>query len=90
MTSTLVMGGFAAFYGSFSEWMAGGGGVGNNDNDGGVGGLNNGGGGGEDGHGGAIKNRVFHVEVGSSCLSILVGVVWLVLLSMGKLEEVFP
>jgi len=70
MTSTLVMGGFAAFYGTMSEWMAG------------VGESNGGGSG--------AGSRIFQVELGSSCLSIIVGIVWLTLLSMGKLEEVFP
>ncbi|KAL7473971.1 hypothetical protein ACHAXS_014241 [Conticribra weissflogii] len=70
LTSTLVMGGFAAFYGRVSEWMAG------------VGEGNAGGNG--------AGSRIFQVEVGSSSLSIIVGIVWLTLLSMGKLEEVFP
>jgi hypothetical protein len=63
-TSCLVMGGFAAFYGSFSKWLAGGG----------------------DGS----TNRVFLVEVGSASLSIFVGLIWIVLLSVGKLEDIFP
>lgn len=63
-TSCLVMGGFAAFYGSFSKWLAGGG-VGS-------------------------TNRVFLVEVGSASLSIFVGLIWIVLLSIGKLEDIFP
>jgi hypothetical protein len=33
--------------------------------------------------------RVFWVEAGSACLSIVVGIVWLVVLSIGKLDEVF-
>ena len=64
LTSTFVMGGFAAFYGSLSRWLAGG--------DGDKGG-----------------NRVFMVEIGSASLSICVGFVWLALLSLGKLDEVF-
>lgn len=64
LTSCLVMGGFAAFYGSFSKWLAGGG----------------------DGS----TNRVFMVEFGSASLSIFVGLIWIVLLSVGKLEDVFP
>lgn len=63
-TSCLVMGGFAAFYGSFSKWLAGGG-VGS-------------------------TNRVFLVEVGSASLSIFVGLIWIILLSIGKLEDIFP
>jgi len=63
-TSCLVMGGFAAFYGSFSKWLAGGG----------------------DGS----TNGVFLVEVGSASLSIFVGLIWMVLLSIGKLEDIFP
>lgn len=65
LTSTLVMGCFAACYGTFSEWLAG------------RGGSRNG-------------KRVFLVEFGSAFLSIAVGIVWLVLLSVGKLEQVFP
>jgi hypothetical protein len=64
VTSTFVMGGFAAFYGSLSRWLAGG--DGNNEGD-----------------------RVFMVEIGSASLSICVGFVWLALLSLGKLDEVF-
>jgi len=61
LTSTLVMGGFAAFYARFSGWLAGGAG-----------------------------SRAFLVEVGSAFLSFAVGVAWLVLLSVGKLEDIFP
>ena len=64
MTSTFVMGGFAAFYGSLSEWLAGG------------------------RHGRGSSSRVLMVEVGSSLLSVCVGVIWLVLLSLGKLDDV--
>ncbi len=35
-------------------------------------------------------SRIFLVEAGSAGLSIVVGIVWLILLSIGKLEEVFP
>ena len=63
-TSCFVMGGFAAFYGLFSKWLAGGG----------------------DGS----TNRVFLVEVGSASLSIFVGLIWIVLLSVGRLEDIFP
>lgn len=62
LTSTLVMGGFSAFYGKFSEWLAG----------------------------GSTGNRVFMVEAWSALLSFAVGIVWLVILSVGKMEEVFP
>lgn len=65
-TSTLVMGGFAAFYGSLSEWLAGGDGVGRQ------------------------RGRVYMVEIGSALLSVCVGIIWLVLLAVGKLEDVFP
>jgi uncharacterized membrane protein YfcA len=40
--------------------------------------------------GGASIHHVFRIECGSSCLSLVVGVLWLVLLSIGKLDEVFP
>ena len=65
LTSTLVMGGFAAFYGTLSEWLAG-------------------------GREGQSANRVFMVEVGSALLSVCVGCIWLLLLVIGKLDEVFP
>lgn len=71
ITSTLVMGGFAAFYGSFSVWLAGGR---RRQQRGGT----------------ARGGRVFFVEVGSAFLSIAVGIIWLILLSIGKLEELFP
>lgn len=67
LTSILVMGGFAAFYGKLSEWLAGGK----------RGGRRNG-------------SRVFMVEVGSALLSLGVGFIWLVLLALGKLDQVFP
>jgi len=67
VTSTFVMGGFAAFYGSLSEWMAG-------DKQGSRG----------------SRLRVLMVEVGSALLSVCVGVIWLVLLACGKLDDVFP
>jgi hypothetical protein len=34
--------------------------------------------------------REFQIECISACLSILVGITWLTLLSIGKLEDVFP
>jgi hypothetical protein len=40
--------------------------------------------------GGASIHHVFRIECGSSCLSLIVGILWLVLLAMGKLDEVFP
>jgi len=46
--------------------------------------------GGRRGGGGGSSSRVFVVEVGSAFLSIAVGIVWLVLLSIGKLEDIFP
>ena len=65
LTSALVMGGFAAFYGTLSDWLAG-------------------------GRQGQSANRVFMVEVGSALLSVCVGFIWLVLLVVGKLDDVFP
>ncbi|KAL7537323.1 hypothetical protein ACHAWF_005736 [Thalassiosira exigua] len=67
VTSTFVMGTFAASYGTLSEWMAGSG-------------RRRGGGG----------DRVYVVQLGSALLSICVGIVWLVLLALGRLDEVFP
>jgi uncharacterized membrane protein YfcA len=34
--------------------------------------------------------REFRIECFSACLSILVGITWLILLALGKLEDVFP
>ena len=68
ITSTIVMGSFAAFYGRMCFWLADG-----DEND-----KNN------------RMNRVFMVEFGSACLSIIVGIVWLTLLAVGELNEVFP
>ena len=39
---------------------------------------------------GADTRREFQIECFSACLSILVGITWLTLLAMGKLEDVFP
>jgi len=74
-TSTLVMGAFAFFYGFFSSWLAGG------------------------SAGSSLRgrrrssddlsssgSRVFVVEAGSAVLSVAVGIIWLVLLSVGNLE----
>jgi len=69
LTSTFIMAGFATFYGSLSDWMAGGS---------------------RRGGRGSSSARVLMVEVGSSLLSVCVGVIWLVLLAIGKLDEVFP
>ena len=68
ITSTLVMGGFASFYGKMCYWMAEG----------------------EDKNRDSRMNRVFLVEIGSACLSVIVGIVWLTLLAVGELNEVFP
>jgi hypothetical protein len=38
----------------------------------------------------ASWKRVFLIEFGSACLSIIVGIVWLTLLAVGELDEVFP
>lgn len=35
------------------------------------------------------SSRVFRVEAGSAFLSIVVGITWLALLSIGKVEEVY-
>jgi hypothetical protein len=40
--------------------------------------------------GGASIHHTFRIECGSSCLSLIVGILWLVLLSIGKLDKVFP
>lgn len=69
ITSTLVMGCFAAFYGRMCYWMTDG-----DDN------IDK----------NARVNRIFLVEFGSACLSIIVGIVWLTLLAVGELNEVFP
>jgi hypothetical protein len=68
ITSTLVMGCFAAFYGRMCYWMADG----------------------DDKDKDSRVNRIFVVEFGSACLSIIVGIVWLTLLAAGELNEVFP
>ena len=34
--------------------------------------------------------RELLVEILSACLSVLVGILWIVLLAVGKLEDVFP
>jgi len=39
---------------------------------------------------GTDTRREFQIECFSACLSILVGIIWLTLLSVGKLEDVFP
>ena len=39
---------------------------------------------------GADAQREFQMECFSACLSLLVGITWLTLLAMGKLEDVFP
>ena len=36
------------------------------------------------------RYREFLIELLSACLSILVGILWIALLSTGKLEDVFP
>lgn len=60
LTSTVVMGCFAALYGSFSSILG--------------------------------KSRIwkFRVECFSAALSLLVGILWITLLSLGELENVFP
>lgn len=68
VTSTVVMGGFAAFYGRMCYWLADG----------------------DEKDKSTHMSRVFMVEFGSACLSIIVGIVWLTLLAVGELNEVFP
>ncbi len=74
ISSTLTMGTFAAAYGSFTLWLATCCGSQQQDNNG-------------------APAASFKVEFGIRCfsasLSLLVGVAWLVLLAMGKLEDVF-
>ena len=74
-TSTFTMGGFALFYGSFSTWLAGGEQSSHRQQ--------------EEGRRRSARSRIFLVEAGSAMLSIVVGIIWLVLLSIGDLEEVF-
>jgi hypothetical protein len=65
VTSTLVMGGFACFYGSVCKWLVSR--EGRKDED-------------------ASMSRVFLLEFGSACLSIVVSIIWLTLLAVGQLE----
>ncbi|KAL3802625.1 hypothetical protein HJC23_011949 [Cyclotella cryptica] len=65
VTSTLVMGGFAAVYGRLCVWLAGS----SHEKD-------------ED----SALSKVFLVEFGSACVSIVVGIVWLTLLAVGQLD----
>jgi len=74
LTSILVMGVFATFCGSLSKWLAGGDVSGKQEGAQGVGGWG---------------NRVFMVEVGSALLSVCVGILWLTLSALGKMDEVF-
>jgi hypothetical protein len=69
VSSTLVMGGFAASYGSLCKWLVKR--AGSKDED-------------------ASLSRVFLVEFGSACLSIVVGIVWLTLLAVGQLDIMAP
>ena len=69
VTSTIVMGGFAYFYGSVCKWMVER--SGSKDED-------------------ASLSRVFLVEFGSSCLSLVVGIIWLTLLAVGQLDVMGP
>jgi len=81
VSSTVTMGAFAALYGTLSTKLGGtGGGPENNggDNDGNV----------TNARGAA--QRQFWIECLSACLSIVVGITWLVLLSIGKLDDIFP
>ena len=74
-TSTLVMGSFAFIYGFFSSWLAGGS----------VGSSSRGRRRSSDDIS-SSGSRVFVVEAGSAVLSVAVGIIWLVLLSVGNLE----
>jgi len=74
-TSTLVMGVFAFFYGFFSSWLAGDSVVSSSRGRRRVSDdLSSSG------------SRIFVVEAGSAVLSVAVGIIWLVLLSVGNLE----
>ena len=66
VTSTLVMGGFAAAYGRLCVWLAG-----NSDYE-------------KDED--SVLSKVFLIEFGSACVSIVVGIVWLTLLFAGQLD----
>ncbi len=78
LTSTFVGGGFASFYGWLSDWLAGGPARSKDSTEK------------RQPEGIAGRNRVFMIEVGSALLSICVGVIWLILLGLGKLDAVFP
>jgi hypothetical protein len=67
VTSTLVMGGFACFYGSVCKCLVSR--EGRKDED-------------------ASMSRVFLLEFGSACLSIVVGIIWLTLLAVGELDAI--
>ncbi|KAL3790802.1 hypothetical protein HJC23_004703 [Cyclotella cryptica] len=71
VTSSLVMGGFAAFYRIICECLVQRASCERDDAN-------------------YSLSRVFFVEFGSACLSIVVGIVWLALLGSGKLDDVFP
>ena len=73
ISSTLTMGTFAAAYGSFTKWLATC--CGNHQ-------------GNNSGPTASVKVE-FGIRCFSASLSLLVGVLWLVLLAMGKLEDVF-
>jgi len=73
-TSTLVMGVFAFFYGFFSSWLAGDSVVSSRGRRRASDDLSSSG------------SRIFVVEAGSAVLSVAVGIIWLVLLSVGNLE----
>ncbi len=68
IVSTLVIGGFAAFYGGLCQWL-----VERSDKK-------------DD----SRLSRVFLVEFGSACLSIVVGIIWLALLAAGLLDIIEP
>ena len=78
VTSTLAMACLASFYSTFSKWMASG-----QKKEGRREGSSRSRAAGSGGSG------AFVVEVGSALLSIGVGIVWLILLSVGKLNGVF-
>ena len=64
VTSSLVMGGFAALFSGFAKWLAG-----RPDSR-------------------RYGSRVFLVEAGSGLLSLIVGAIWLIMISADRLEDI--
>lgn len=78
VTSTITMGLFATLYGVCSQRLAA---ATTTDNSNSVPGS---------GGGPPTSQRIFQIEIVSSCFSFLVGILWLVLLAIGKMDVVFP